>query len=47
MMPHINELAKGKDKWQRDMTRSVLGILLFLFAISLWVIIPMLIFFGS
>jgi hypothetical protein len=24
MMPHIQELARYKDKWQRDLTRSVL-----------------------
>jgi hypothetical protein len=24
MMPHIHELSKYKDKWQRDLTRSVL-----------------------
>jgi len=24
MMPHIHDLAKFRDKWQRDMTRSVL-----------------------
>lgn len=27
MMPHIHELAKGRDKWQRDLNRSVLTIL--------------------
>jgi len=27
MMPHINDLAKGRDKWQRDLNRSVLIVL--------------------
>ena len=26
-MPHIHELARYKDKWQRDLTRSVLIVL--------------------
>jgi len=27
MMPHIHHLAKDRDKWQRDLTRTVLTIL--------------------
>jgi hypothetical protein len=27
MMPHINDLSRHKDKWQRDLTRTVLIIL--------------------
>ena len=26
-MPHIHELAKYREKWQRDLTRSVVTIL--------------------
>jgi len=24
MMPHVNELARNRDKWQRDLNRTVL-----------------------
>jgi hypothetical protein len=27
MMPHIHTLSRNKDKWQRDLTRTVLTIL--------------------
>ena len=27
MMPHIHELSRNKDKWQRDLTRTVVTIL--------------------
>jgi len=27
MMPHIHDLSRNKDKWQRDLTRTVLTIL--------------------
>ena len=27
MMPHIHELSRNKNKWQRDLNRSVLTIL--------------------
>jgi len=26
MMPHIHELAKYRDKWQRDLTRTTLTV---------------------
>ena len=27
MMPHIYELARNRDQWQRDLTRTVVTIL--------------------
>jgi len=38
MMPHIHELARYKDKWQRDLTRSVLIILALLMMAALGII---------
>ena len=37
-MPHVNELAKYRDKWQRDLTRSVLIILALLMMAALGII---------
>jgi len=41
-MPHIHELSRNKDKWQRDLTRSVLRILVLLMIVVLgiiWIVI--------
>jgi len=38
MMPHINDLAQGRDKWQRDLSRSVLIILALILMAALGII---------
>jgi len=39
MMPHIHDLSRYKDKWQRDLTRSVLTILALLVMAVLGIIL--------
>ena len=38
MMLHIHDLAQGRDKWQRDLTRSVLIILALILMAALGII---------
>ena len=38
MMPHIHDLSRYKDKWQRDLTRTVLTILALLMMAALGII---------
>ena len=37
-MPHVNELAKYRDKWQRDLTRTTLTILALILMVALGII---------
>ncbi len=38
MMPHIHDLSRNKDKWQRDLTRTTLTILALLGVAALGII---------
>jgi len=38
MMPHIHELARLQNKWQRDLTRSVMIILALLMVAVLGIV---------
>lgn len=38
MMPHVNELARNRDKWQRDLNRSVLLVLALILVAGLGIV---------
>jgi len=38
VIPHVNDLAKGRDKWQRDLNRSVLIVLALILVAGLGIV---------